>query len=132
MLAAISIRSTGQTRVDPYPAYAALRAAGPAVRLDKYEIWAVPRYDEVKTIFADHVNFSNAGGAGIANYFNAKPWRPPSIILEADPPLHTRTRKFLRPHHVAGRNERLEDDFKAKAVTLVDGLVAKGILRCHP
>ena len=105
MLAAILIRSTGHP-VDPYPAYAALRAAGPAVRLDKYGIWAVPRFAEIKTIFADHVNFSNAGGAGIANNFKTKPWRPPSIILEADPPLHTRTRKVSRAHHVAGGDAR--------------------------
>ena len=66
-----------KTRIDPYPAYAALRAAGPAVRLEKYGIWAVPRFAEIKAIFADHENFSNAGGAGIANYFKTKPWRPP-------------------------------------------------------
>jgi 4-methoxybenzoate monooxygenase (O-demethylating) len=114
------------TRVDPYPAYTALRGAGPAVRLDKYGIWAVPRYAEIKTIFADHVNFSNAGGAGIANYFKTKPWRPPSIILEADPPLHTKTRKVLARIMSPGAMRRLENDFKAKAVELVDGLVARG------
>lgn len=115
-----------KTRVDPYPAYAALRAAGPVVRLDKFGIWAVPRYAEIKTIFADHVNFSNAGGAGISNYFKAKPWRPPSIILEADPPMHTRTRKVLARIMSPGAMRRLEEAFKAKAVALVDGLVAKG------
>jgi cytochrome P450 len=114
------------TRVDPYPAYAALRAAGPAVRLDKHGIWAVPRYAEIKTIFADHINFSNAGGAGISNYFKTEPWRPPSIILEADPPLHTRTRKVLARIMSPGAMRRLEDAFKAKAITLVDGLVARG------
>ncbi len=115
-----------KTRVDPYPAYAALRAAGPAVRLRKYGIWAVPRYAEIKTIFADHVHFSNAGGAGIANYFKEKPWRPPSIILEVDPPMHTRTRKVLAKIMSPGAMRLLEDAFKAKAVALVDGLVARG------
>jgi len=115
----------GKTRVDPYPAYARLRAAGPVVRLTKYDIWAVPRYVEIKTIFADHINFSNAGGAGLANYFKQTPWRPPSIILEADPPLHTRTRKVLARIMSPGAMRRLADDFKAKAVTLVDGLVER-------
>jgi len=114
-----------KTRVDPYPAYAALRAAGPVIRLEKYGIWAVPRYAEIKVVFADHENFSNAGGAGIANYFKEKPWRPPSIILEADPPMHTRTRKVLARIMSPGAMRRLEDAFKAKAVALVDGLVAR-------
>lgn len=114
------------TRADPYQAYVELRAAGPIIRLEKYGIFAVPRFAEVKAIFADHVNFSNAGGAGLANYFKEKPWRPPSIVLEADPPLHTRTRKVLARIMSPGAMRKLEDAFKAKAVALVDDLVEKG------
>ncbi|HKS18322.1 MAG TPA: cytochrome P450 [Bradyrhizobium sp.] len=114
------------TRRDPYPDYARLRAAGAVVRLDKYGVWAVPRYDDIKAVLADHVNFSNAGGAGLANYFKEKPWRPPSLLLEADPPLHTRTRKVLARIMSPGAMRRLEDEFKAKAAALVDSLVEKG------
>ena len=103
------------TRADPYQAYVELRAAGPIIRLEKYGIFAVPRFADVKAIFADHVNFSNAGGAGLANYFKEKPWRPPSIVLEADPPLHTRTRKVLARIMSPGAMRKLEDAFKAKA-----------------
>lgn len=114
------------TRRDPYPAYVGLRAAGPVVRLTKYDMWAVPRYAEIKTIFADHVNFSNAGGSGVVNYFKRKPWRPPSIILEVDPPMHTRTRAVLARIMSPGAMRRLADDFKAKAITLVDALIERG------
>lgn len=114
------------TRADPYQAYIELRAAGPIIRLEKYGIFAVPRFADVKAIFADHVNFSNAGGAGLANYFKEKPWRPPSIVLEADPPLHTRTRKVLARIMSPGAMRKLEDAFKAKAAALVDDLVEKG------
>ncbi len=113
------------TRIDPYPDYARLRAAGPVVRLTKHDVWAVTRYDDIKAVFADHINFSNAGGAGIANHFKNKPWRQPSIILEADPPMHTRTRKVLARIMSPGAMRRLENAFKAKAATLVDGLVVK-------
>jgi len=114
------------TRADPYADYAALRAAAPVVRLAKYDIWAVPRFAEVKAIFDDPVNFSNAGGAGLTNYFKEKPWRPPSIILEADPPLHTRTRTVLARILSVGAMRRLAEAFKAKAATLVDGLIERG------
>lgn len=113
------------TRQDPYPAYTQLRAAGPVVRLARYGIWAVPRYAEVKAVFGDSTNFSNAGGAGLANYFKEKPWRPPSIVLEADPPLHTRTRTVLARILSPGAMRRLADEFKTKAAVLVDGLVDK-------
>ena len=86
---------SSETRRNPYATYERLRAAGPVIRLTKYDIWAVPRFAEVKAVLEDPANFSSAGGAGLANYFKQKPWRPPSIVLEADPPLHTRTRAVL-------------------------------------
>lgn len=117
---------SSETRRNPYGSYEKLRAAGPVVRLTKYDIWAVPRAADVKTVLDDHTNFSSAGGAGLANYFKQKPWRPPSIILEADPPLHTRTRTVLARVLSPGVMRRLADEFKAKAVALVDPLIDAG------
>lgn len=112
-------------RADPYPSYARMRTQGPALRLDRYGIWAVPRFADVQAVFKDAVNFSNAGGAGLTNFFKEKPWRPPSIILEADPPLHTRTRAVLARIMSPGAMRKLADDFKGKAANLVDDLVAR-------
>ncbi|MBN8988827.1 MAG: cytochrome P450 [Rhizobiales bacterium] len=117
---------SSETRRNPYAAYERLRAAGPVVRLTRYDIWAVPGFAEVKSVLEDHANFSSAGGAGLANYFKQKPWRPPSIILEADPPLHTRTRAVLARVLSPGVMRRLADEFKARAVTLIDPLVEAG------
>jgi cytochrome P450 len=117
---------SSETRRNPYGMYEQLRSAAPAVRLNKYGIWAVPRFSEVKAILEDHSNFSSAGGAGLANYFKQKPWRPPSIVLEADPPLHTRTRAVMARVLSPGAMRRLAEDFKAKAVALIDPLVESG------
>lgn len=117
---------SSETRRNPYGTYERLRAAGPVIRLTKYGIWAVPRFADVKAILEDHANFSSAGGAGLANYFKQKPWRPPSIVLEADPPLHSRTRAVLARVLSPGVMRRLADDFKAKAVALIDPLIEAG------
>lgn len=117
---------SSETRRDPYGAYEELRAAGSVVRLTKYDIWAVPKAADVKAVLDDHVHFSSAGGAGLANYFKQKPWRPPSIILEADPPLHSRTRAVLARVLSPGVMRRLADEFKAKAIALIDPLVDAG------
>jgi len=117
---------SSETRRNPYATYERLRAAGPVIRLTKYDIWAVTRFAEVKAVLEDHVNFSSAGGAGLANYFKQKPWRPPSIVLEADPPLHTRTRAVLARVLSPGVMRRLADEFKAKAVALIEPLVEAG------
>jgi 4-methoxybenzoate monooxygenase (O-demethylating) len=117
---------SSETRRNPYATYERLRAAGPVIRLTKYDISAVPRFAEVKAVLEDHANFSSAGGAGLANYFKQKPWRPPSIVLEADPPLHSRTRAVLARVLSPGVMRGLADDFKAKAVALIEPLVEAG------
>src|SRR4030095_15038500 len=117
---------SSETRRNPYATYERLRAAGPVIRVTKYDLWAVTRFADVQAVVEDHVNFSSAGGAGLANYFKQKPWRPPSIVLEADPPLHTRTRAVLARVLSPGVMRRLSDDFKAKAVALIEPLVEAG------
>src|SRR6185369_5263780 len=36
-----------------------------------------------------------AAGVGLANFRHEKPWRPPSLLLEADPPRHDAPRRVL-------------------------------------
>ena len=74
----------------PYPFYSELREAGPVVRLERYGLWACARHAEVQAALSDWETFSSAAGVGIDDFRRTKPWRPPSLILEADPPLHTR------------------------------------------
>lgn len=82
-------------RADPYSHYAQLRALGPVVWLERYGIWVVSHYETVRAVLQDWKIYSNAGGGGLTNYFKTPPWRPPSLILEVDPPHHERTRTVL-------------------------------------
>src|SRR5690606_28691030 len=60
--------------------------------LDKWDSFAVGRYAEVKSILEDPETFCSSGGVGLTNFHKEKPWRPPSMLLETDPPEHTRNR----------------------------------------
>src|SRR4030095_9759265 len=55
---------SSETRRNPYATYERLRAAGPVIRLAKYDIWAVPRFAEVKAALGGHGHLRRAGGAG--------------------------------------------------------------------
>lgn len=46
---------------------------------------------------ADPKTFCSSAGTGFAHFAKETPWRKPSIILEADPPEHIRTRKVRGP-----------------------------------
>ena len=80
---------------DPYPHHEAFREIGPVVWLEQCGIWAMARHQEVRDALTDWQTYCSSAGVGLSDFRKEPPWRPPSIILEADPPLHTRTRAVL-------------------------------------
>src|SRR5215470_6754582 len=50
---------------DPFPAHAALRDAGPVVRLSRYGIYAVARHAEVHAVLSDWGNYCSSRGVGL-------------------------------------------------------------------
>lgn len=110
----------------PYPFYGELREAGPVVWLERYGLWACARHAEVQAALSDWQTFSSAAGVGIDDFRRTKPWRPPSLILEADPPLHTRSRTVMNRALSAKPMAALRASFKEAAEKLADELVARG------
>jgi cytochrome P450 len=113
---------------DPLPAQHALREAGDAVWLRRYGVWAVARFAPVRAILFDWKTFCSSRGVGLADFEKEKPWRPPSIVLEADPPLHSRTRAVLNRVLAPAAMEALRQRFAAAAEELVDRLLEHGEL----
>jgi len=111
---------------DPFPTHEALREAGPVVHLDKWNVYAVARYAEVHAVLNDPLTFCSSRGVGFSDFAREKPWRPQSIILEADPPAHTRTRAVLSKVLSPAVMKQLRDGFAAAAEAKVDELLARG------
>lgn len=110
---------------DPYPEHARLREAGPVVWLPRYGIVAMARHAEVQAALSDWQTFCSSRGGGLTDFHKEQPWRPPSIVLEADPPLHTRTRGVLARVLSRPAIEALREAFTRKAEQVVDSLVER-------
>jgi cytochrome P450 len=110
---------------NPYPDHARMREAGPVVFLTRYGIYAMARHAEVSAALTDWQTYSSARGVGLQDFAKETPWRPKSIVLETDPPLHDRTRKVLQRVMSPTAMRRLRDDFKRKAIALVAKLLEK-------
>jgi cytochrome P450 len=119
-------------RADPFTYYAQLRALGPIVWLERYGIWVVSHYEQVRSVLTDYDVFSNAGGGGLTNYFEVPPWRQPSIILEVDPPEHSRTRAVLMRVVSATAVRGMRDGFERVADQLFGRALAAGTLDAIP
>lgn len=111
--------------LDPYPMHQRLREAGPVVWLTPYGIFGCARHAEVHAVLNNHATFISSAGVGLANFNTETPFRPRSLILEADPPLHTQTRavlsRILSPKAVLQIRAR----FTAVAEAMVDAMLAK-------
>jgi 4-methoxybenzoate monooxygenase (O-demethylating) len=80
---------------DPYPHHDALRDAGPVVWLPLINTFAMARYAEVKAALGDHQSYCSGRGVGLSDFAKEAPFRPASLLLETDPPLHERTRGLM-------------------------------------
>ncbi|MGC1560436.1 MAG: cytochrome P450, partial [Bradyrhizobium sp.] len=110
---------------DPYPYHEQLREAGPVVWLERYGIWTMARHEQVRDALTDWQTYCSSAGVGLSDFRKEPPWRPPSIILEADPPLHTRTRAVLTRMLAPAAIQVLRKTFEREAEALIARLVEK-------
>ena len=95
------------------------------VWLERYGIFASARHSEVHAGLTNWETFCSAAGVGIDDFRRTKPFRPPSLILEADPPLHTRSRTVLNRALSAKAMAGLRARFQDAAERLADDLVKR-------
>src|SRR6185369_12649656 len=94
--------------------------------LDKWSVYGVARYAEVHAVLNDPMTFCSSRGAGLSDFAKETPWRPPSLILEADPPAHTRTRAVLSKVLSPAVMKQIHDRFTTAAAAKIDELLARG------
>ena len=110
---------------NPYPFHQKLRELGPVCYLNKLGVYVVTQYQYVKEVLNQPLVFCSGAGVGISNFKKEAPWRVPSMLLETDPPDHTRNRaiisKVLSPMVLRG----LKAQFEIEAHRLLDELLEK-------
>jgi len=89
---------------NPYPVYARLRAEAPVYKLEKYDAWALSRFEDVWTLSSDP-RLSVAKGTTPSQVLTKVQPVTPMLNL-MDPPDHTqlrlKLRGFLQPKAIAG------------------------------
>jgi 4-methoxybenzoate monooxygenase (O-demethylating) len=111
---------------DPYPFHKELRDVGPVFKLNKYGIYGMARYADVHAALNDWQTFISGAGAGIQDLRQGKAWRPRSIVLEVDPPLHDQTRGVMGRLLCGPAVRKLRGEFELEAERLVEDLVSRG------
>lgn len=108
---------------DPYAHHDELRDAGPVVWLEPISCYAMARHAGVSAALKDWQNFVSGRGVGLSDFATEAPWRPPSLLLEADPPLHDRTRGLMNRIVSLPALRARAPLWRQRAETLIDALV---------
>lgn len=113
---------TPENLAAPHALHEQLREAGPVVYLERYGIWGMARYEQVNAALKDWKTFISSAGVGLSDFRKEKPWRPPSLLLEADPPAHTLAREVAGPVLSPRALEAVRGQFEREAIALVGHL----------
>lgn len=110
---------------DPYPMHAELRDAGPVVWLDALGCYGMARHAEVSAALRDWESYCSGRGVGLQDFATDPPWRPPSLLLETDPPAHRAARALMNDIVSPAALKQVRPWWRERAEALVDDLVAR-------
>jgi cytochrome P450 len=110
---------------DPYAHHQLLRDTGSVVWLEPIQAYGMARHAEVQAALRDHVTYCSSRGVGLSDFAKETPWRPPSLLLEADAPLHDRTRGLMNRIVSIAAVKALRPTWQARAEALADELVER-------
>jgi cytochrome P450 len=123
-----------EQRRDPYPVYAQARRDAPVFYADEFGFWLVTRYDDVLAVLKDNATFSSVGALTSSAHelppeveaVLADGWPDMPIIIDTDPPLHTRIRGLINRAFTPRRVTEMEPRIRAVAHELIDAFAADG------
>ena len=107
---------------EPYEHYRRLRDAGPAVWLERHNVWVVARYDSVRTVLRDWKTFSSASGVAVNDFLNTA---LRGNTLNSDPPLHDLLRNVVASRMTSQALRPTREMIESRAEALVERLVAQ-------
>ncbi|HEY3364486.1 MAG TPA: cytochrome P450 [Symbiobacteriaceae bacterium] len=116
----MEFQMTPEIRLNPYPMYAMMRASGGMLHLEEYNLWNVFRYDDVKTVLADHTRFSSSQ-MGDGHLLSRS-------LISTDPPRHTQLRGLINKVFTPKAIAALEPRIAALTGELLDRVAGKGAL----
>jgi cytochrome P450 len=110
---------------DPYPVWKRLRDEAPLYWNDKYEFFALSRWDDVDAAMLDWKTYISGRGS-VLELIKSGAQIPPGSILFEDPPTHDVHRGLLSRVFTPKKMQALEPQVRAYCAQVLDPLVGAG------
>jgi cytochrome P450 len=110
---------------DPYPVWARMRDEAPLYYNEKYDFYALSRFEDVERGLIDWETF-RSGRSDILEIIKANVELPPGLILFEDPPIHDIHRGLLSRVFTPKKMNELEPKVREFCARSLDPLVGAG------
>lgn len=110
---------------DPYPIWKRLRDEAPLYYNEKFNFYALSRYDDVARELPNWETFGSGRGTTM-DIITSGIEVPPGMILFEDPPLHDLHRRLLSKVFTPRRMEEIEPLTRQFCVRALDSLIGSG------
>ena len=110
---------------DPYPIWKRLRDERPLYYNERYDFYALSRFEDVEKASVDWRTYSSAHGT-VLEIIKANMEIPPGSVIFEDPPLHDRHRALLGRVFTPRKVSALEPKIREFCARSLDPLVGSG------
>lgn len=106
-------------KADPWPVYRRLRDEHPVYHCEKWDFWALSRFEDVRAAARDHETYLSFEGIDIDD--TAKDMSSPGFLPDIDNPRHDQLRRIVQRTFMPRTIAKLEDDVRR----VITGLVGR-------
>ncbi len=110
---------------DPYPTFKRMRDEAPLYYNEKYDFYALSRFDDVEKCSLDWKNYSSARGS-VLEFIKLGMEIPPGSILFEDPPSHDLHRALLSRVFTPRRMNAIEAEIREFCAEQLDPRIGTG------
>lgn len=111
--------------MDPYPMFKRLREEAPIYYNERYDFYALSRYDDCENCLFDRDTYSSAYG-GVVDIIKANIDIPSGMFIFEDPPRHTVHRSIFARMFTPRRLKALEPQIRDYCKSAIEPLVKAG------
>src|SRR6201994_4806633 len=115
---------------DPFAVYRWMRDEAPVYRSEKWDWWALTRFEDVRSAILDPDTFRSFEGMDIDA--SALEQAPPGSLPNMDNPRHDQVRRIVQPYFLPRRVADLEDGIRGVVRDLIGSWPGQGAVDLGP
>ncbi|KAB1644909.1 cytochrome P450 [Gulosibacter chungangensis] len=109
---------TAEFQADPFSYYKRLRDEAPVYHNEKWDFYAISRYEDVRAVLKDHERFLNYEGVDIDDFEQEQ--RGPGILPDLDNPRHDQLRTVVQRSFMPRSIRKLTDQIREVCDGFID------------